>query len=410
MAKKRILRDIPQLVERLRHLRTLHYDKLVPQGKMEAVVEAQVGPPSKVTPNVLVRINGEDGSSLFGIKESAHSQFAAKLFKKGGHYYNRCKREAPDLLAQNLNYWFERDASIKRLVRFEDGDIRALLSDRFRIIDNLDVLTTAVQVITGGDGMHGTEKPYARGARVFDWSLTQQHMNMCFVNPSMVMDLSHPERGILPGAFDEQAWIAGDHNWLKPKVDGYDSDGPFVAPSARIRNSETGWGNLLVMGGFYEAICDNTAWVGHDFAQVHLGRTLEVSDIDSPETIKKMNAVVFGKIGDSVRAVFDHAEFVNNIVKFLDLKKITVDSITDAVDSVVKLNGLDEDLRDDILAAYAPVGQIDTLFDVQRAVTNAAHSVREKNPDKALELEEIGGAMVRLGRIAKARSKEEVIA
>jgi hypothetical protein len=235
-------------------------------------------------------------------------------------------------------------------------------------------------------------------------------MNMCFVNPEMVVDLSNPERGILPGTFNAEAWADGGHNWLKPAVDGYDGGGPFVAPSCRIRNSETGWGNLLVLDGFYESICDNTAWVGHNFAQVHLGKTLEVSDIDSPETIKKMNAVVFGKIGDAVRAVFSPDEFVANIHKFLDLKKVEIENVKEAVDSVAKLNGLDEDMRDDILAAYAPVGQKDTLYDLQRAVTNAAHAVREESPDKALELEEIGGAMVRVGRIAKARSKEEVLA
>jgi hypothetical protein len=81
--------------------------------------------------------------------------------------------------------------------------------------------------------------------------------------------------------------------------------------------------------------------------------------------------------------------------------KVEVD-VKEAVDAIVELPGMTDGLRDDIFAAYSPLGAKDTLLDVQRAVTAAAHAVRELEPEKAIELEKLGGRIIEQGKAALA--------
>lgn len=399
MNKARHLKDIPELAGELKALRARFHDGIFPQGRVEMVIDN--GVPVLRAP----ASDGSDSVRMYGLPKSVHSQMSEKLFQKGGAYYQRLIAEAPGLLATNVNHWLKADAEKKRLLRFDGMELRAFLSDRFRIIDNLDILTTAVQVITGRDGQDGDMAPHARGAACFSWTLTPDRMDVCLVNPRMLVDMNHLERGVMPGVMDVGAWNGGGHDWLKPhpdfKTDADNGNGGarYVCPCARIGNSETGHGGVNVNPGLYEAICDNRAWMGINLAQVHVGRVLEMGDLTSAETLRKENAVIFSKVSDAVRAVFHPEHLLKNVRKMQGLAKEVVDP-REAINRIAKLPGITEEIRDDILAAYHPIGGVDTLLDVQRAVTNAAHKVRERDEVQALELEELGGRMIEKGAAA----------
>ena len=84
-------------------------------------------------------LNADVGSEPmpFGVRPLAHEQIAEKVgipFK----YYERMRAEKPDLLAHNVNTWFQAQPA-NRLVRTVGGSVRAFLSDSYRPLDNFDV-------------------------------------------------------------------------------------------------------------------------------------------------------------------------------------------------------------------------------------------------------------------------------
>ena len=61
-------------------------------------------------------------------------------------YYDRMLSDYPELLAENVNSWFQREPT-QRMVRTLDGTVRAFLSNRYRRIDNLDIAEIVLPVI-----------------------------------------------------------------------------------------------------------------------------------------------------------------------------------------------------------------------------------------------------------------------
>lgn len=375
----RIIRDIPELVKTLREQAARCKDLVVGNNKLKFMVDD------------LGLFLSVDGKGAFQIQKQAHGQIGQKFGAIPMAYYSAMLERAKGLLATNLNHW--RGVEMKKhLIRFIDADVRAVLSDRYRPISNLDILTTAVQAITGEGA--------AKGAQCFGWSVSPTAMDVCLMNPSMQLDLNELAKGIQFGRAGGYDPDAPNHGWVRPeKGDG----GHWVFPAAFIGNSETGHGGLSVKIGLYEAICDNTARLGVNLAQRHLGKTLEEGEVYySEETQRKENALVFVKVGDVMRNAFDPELLLKNAKRMKGLADEECD-IREVVGQIVKLPGLTEDLRDDILSAYRPLSEgRKTLLDVQRAVTASAHAVREESPDKAIALEELGGAMIESGRAALA--------
>lgn len=396
MAKNRVLRDIPDLVKVLREQKARKTDKIVPVAKMEFVGDMPAEKDKKG--GLYLRIEGR----AYGVQDQVHPQFAGK-FGISGHYYSHMRdRAAYDLLATNLNYWRTKANGDKRLVRFIDDQVRAFVSDRYRPVDDLDLLSTAIQVVTGKDGPESKEKPWAKGAKAFDWGLSPTRMDVCLMNPGIQIDLNDLKAGVQynqPGNYHPDA---PHHGWIKTEK-GTDGGSHFVFPAARITNSETGHGGYNVQAGLFESICDNSAWIGFELAQRHLGRVLEEDDFLSPETLRKENAVIFSKVADIVRSVFDPALFLENAKKMKGLEKVEI-KVKEAVDQIATLPGMTEEIRDDILSAYEPLNQQkDTLLDLQRAVTAAAHARRETDKESAYVLEELGGKIIEQGRSALAK-------
>lgn len=385
--KNRIVKDIPELVQTIRAQQARCRDLVVANGGVEFRGEES---------ELAVSIR----DAAYTVQAQAHGQIAQKF---GGipmtYYSSMLERKAGGLLATNLNHWRAAQAGEgkKHLIRLIDDEIRAVLSDRYRPISHLDVLTTAVQVVTGQDGAAGAEKPYARGAVCFSWTVTPTHLDIAIMNPGLQVDLKHPEKGVQRNPAGRYDPDAPDHGWVRANGDG---KAHWLFPAVFLKNSETGHGGLSVEVGLYEALCDNAARIGTNLVQRHLGRQIdETMEYISAETFKKENVLIFSKVSDIVRNAFDPELLNLNALKMAGLAKVEVD-VKEAVDAIVELPGMTDGLRDDIFAAYSPLGAKDTLLDVQRAVTAAAHAVRETEPEKAIELEKLGGAIIEKGRAA----------
>ena len=86
------------------------------------------------------------------VNSIAHRQIGTHL-KIPAAYYDKMLEEYPQLLAQNVNAWFQREPSV-RMIRTIEGTARAFLSNRYRRIDNLDIAGIVLPVLQDMEGMH----------------------------------------------------------------------------------------------------------------------------------------------------------------------------------------------------------------------------------------------------------------
>ena len=413
MQTKRKLVDIPELVERLRDEKSRQKDYLADQGSMEVSVATNIVVGADKQPKEVPEFRLSLGNGVnVGVLDQAHGQIAGKLDIPKRYYDRMLKgiKEDVDLLADNVNHWLEKQGKKRRLIRTIDGLTRAYLGSRYRPLSHLDVVTQAVMVVTGQEP-DSHDQPWAKGARCFSWALNPMKLDVEFVNPCITVDLNHLDQGFKIEDFKHDkdnggggtGFVYAGHGiqessngaqggwWHKPGT-------LRVMPTVRISNSETGHGGLTVTAGLYEAICDNTSHIGQSLAQIHIGGELKEDELWSPETQQKINAVIFSKVRDVTRNAFNPELLLTWAKRFKGLEEVQVHNVKEAVGHVIELGGLNEDLRDDILAAYHGMTEArGNLFDLQRAVTGTAHVIREKDADIAGKLEDLGGLMIEWG-------------
>ena len=85
----------------------------------------------------------------FPLRDTGHQQLAERL-EIPKTYYDRMREEAPFLLEENVRTWLGRSEK-QFLVRTLDGQARAILSDRYRVLDNDDLANAALPVLVEND-------------------------------------------------------------------------------------------------------------------------------------------------------------------------------------------------------------------------------------------------------------------
>ena len=81
---------------------------------------------------------GIDQIEPLEIQQTAHQQIGTYL-DIPSKYYDRMLQRDPALLSYNVNRWFQKEPE-QKLLRTMDGKARAFLSNRYRRIDNLDIV------------------------------------------------------------------------------------------------------------------------------------------------------------------------------------------------------------------------------------------------------------------------------
>lgn len=121
----------------------------------------------------------EDRLEPLEISETAHRQISARLgipIK----YYNRMLDESPELLTQNVNFWFNKNPE-QRMLRVMEGKIRAFLSNRYLRLDNHEITCAVIPEI-------GT----IPDVQFVSSQITEEHLYIKAVNPNL-------QRELLPG-------------------------------------------------------------------------------------------------------------------------------------------------------------------------------------------------------------------
>lgn len=325
------------------------------------------------------------GPGIFRPTTVCDDGFAEKL-SIPRQYLRRMRDTRPDLLDANINGWLHGMTPHVRFIQEElvteyppfgapdsrkfllrcfnntdwggEGVARALLSDSYRIIDNFDVLTAAL------DGVRAT----GLNVEVTSCNLSERRMTVNIEAPQI--------RALAPKLL---------RNYRSPFSGATDSDGVIFAGLV-ISNSETGGSAFTIVPRIVVLVCKNGATMTKDaLRSVHLGGKLDEGVIEwSHDTRQRNVELVAAQTRDAV-AAFLNEDYLAKVVARLDEKADTpLENPAKAVELVGAQLHYSQQQIDGILDHFIRGGQV-TAGGVFQAVTSYAQTV--DTADEAWDLE-----------------------
>ena len=239
---------------------------------------------------------------------------------------------------------------------------RALLSERYRRIDNLEV-AAAVLPLFAGRGEY----------EVVSAEVTENRLYLKIVNHRM-----------------EMAVVPGD----------------YVQAGVVISNSEVGLGSVSVQPLLYRLVCTN-GMIVNDMGERknHVGRAAKALEdsfhIYSDETIEAEDKAFLLKLRDVTTSAIDEGRFAQVVGR---LKETVGVPITGKVPEVVELTGraygINQEEQDGILNYLISGGDL-SLYGLSNAITRTSQDI--ESYDRATALEGIGW---QVATMAKQQWKE----
>ena len=298
-------------------------------------------------------IDAKDGVGEYGITNLARRQLAEKL-KIPFMYFERMRTEQPALLDRNVNTWLQTDHD-RRMIRTLDGQVRAVLSDRYRRLDNYDLAENVLPILQR-----------LADARFESVELTETKMYLKVVTPRI-------EYEIAPG--------------------------DVVQAGIVITNSEVGHGTLSVQPLVYRLVCRN-GLIASDRAlrKTHVGRILQQEEeaitVFRDDTLAADDKAFFLKVRDVVEAAVSEATFrqvAQKMQKTLDIN-ISGNPVK-TVEVLANRYTLNESERAGVLRHLIVEGDL-SAYGLVNAVTHYSHDLEDY--DRATEFEVLGGKLIEL--------------
>jgi hypothetical protein len=311
------------------------------------------------------------GKGAFGVSRIAQEQIAEHCGIPM-KYADRMLKEQPQLYAANVNTWFQ-DAPALRMARTLDGNLRAMLSDRFATFDNFDMASAALPILSQVK------------ATPVSCELTEKRLYIKAVDESMFRD------------------VPVGHKY----GDGSHVIFTTVAPMVALANSEVGFGRWVIDRGRLEKACTNTAlFPAGGMKRTHLGSKLAMADgidvadleaIMSSETKFKTMQAIVSQARDVIRAAFDPDQFAKGCERLAAAGSnlLAAGQVEDVVEIVQEKYGLTGDERNAVFQHFIEGGNF-SQYGLHAAITRAAEDVADY--DRATELEYLGGKVVELNR------------
>lgn len=294
-------------------------------------------------------------SIILNVNDIAHRQIGSVLGIPA-KYYDKMRTENPELLADNVNAWFNHTPST-RMVRTLDGTARAFLSDRYRRIDNYEIAEAVLPVIAD-----------IPEARVESCEVTDERMYIKVVNPRL-------ETEVAPG--------------------------DVVQSGILITNSEVGMGSMAIQPLVYRLVCTN-GMVVNDAAtrRYHIGRGNEAGEdysLYSSDTIAADDRALMLKVRDTVKAVVDQTRFekVVQMMRAAREAKITTTDIPQMIELASSDYGFTKKESGGILDHLIRDGEL-SLYGLANAVTRTAQDV--ESYDRSTAMESIGYSILGMSR------------
>ena len=329
-------------------------------------------------------LSRNDGTQeMFDITDLFHRQIGSTL-EIPAKYYDQMRKRKPELLARNVNAWFEdreQNYMIRAMryeeytgatgaiadVRISDGrtpnDVRpqnpsvarALLSDRYRRIDNMEIATDVLPLFAGQADME-----------IVSSAVTESRLFIKVVNHRLEQE-------------------------VKP--------GDVVQAGVVISNSEVGLGAVSVQPLIYRLVCSNGLITG-EFGErrTHIGRTVEAADekynIYSDDTREAEDKLLLLKLRDATKAALEESKFAMIVDKLRDSTEAKITGhVSDVVELTSKAYGLNQGEQESILDYLIAGGDL-SLYGLSNAVTRASQDI--ESYDRATTLENIGWQVVNM--------------
>jgi hypothetical protein len=268
-----------------------------------------------------------------------------------------------------------------RLLRGDEsgtGVARAILSDRYQRIDNLDVLVATLGGVRDA-GLLGKVQVHG--------DLTDRKMYVTIEAPEITalapVMLAGYRSPWGPGGIDRARRIAG-HQGYEPGTE------PVLHAGLRISNSETGDGRFTIAPHLTVKICRNGMTISGDaLASIHIGGRQEEGIVTwSDRTNQKALELVASKAQDAVTRFLDPA-YISAVVARLERDAGAI--VTDPVETIKVISrqsGFPQDLANDILGAFTAGGQLNAAG-IMNAVTATAQMVSDADLAALLESEAV---------------------
>ncbi len=344
----------------------------------------------------------------FEIAENAHRQISTRLGIPW-MYYNRLLADHTDLVVEQVNALFEREPET-RLLRTMDGKARAFLSNKYRRLDNDEVLKEILPPIVQGD-IAST----LISSNVGD---DKMHLKVLFTDDSLKQDLGPTTERPGFSSWDQNGDnvdLDAAHTVIARRDAGRD----IVRPGVIISNSETGHGALSMKGFFFRSFCLNGCVFGMEdafsFNRHHIGGKLVEGagfEVFSDETKRKQDELIIAQLNDAFGTMVDPARVQAMGDRLRAIKNgETVDDAFAAVDQLaVELNDLRESDKQGILESFLKDGDY-SQWGMVNAVTEQANR-EETTYKRACELEELGATLIHFSaqRWNKIATAEKVAA
>lgn len=315
----------------------------------------------------VVQMEDKKTPRIFGLNDVAHEQLA-DFVGIPMQYYRRLRDKAPDLLSNEVNRWLLQDhADDTRMVRTLDGKVRALLSDKYRPLENEDLMEAVLPVLKEHD------------MDILSCDVTDQRLYIKAVNKGIHKDVPTGRR----------------------LGDGSHTVFDTVSPAIVVSNSEVGRGSVLVEGGIWTKMCTNMCAFGASMRKFHTGSKAELSDdayaVLSPETRRLTDAALWAQVRDLVKAALDHGRFEANLAKLTAAAGDHIPKKSDiptVIELVARKVGLSEGERNGVLACLIEDGDL-SRYGIHSAVTRFSQD-REMSYDRSSELEKAGGKIIEM--------------
>lgn len=308
--------------------------------------------------------NGEQHSMSVG--PLAHDQIGQRVGIPS-KYYDRMLKDAPELLARNVNHWFEANPE-KRMIRTLDGRARAFLSNRYQRIDNVHVAETVLPILSGTPGIE-----------VVSSEITESRL--------YIKAVTHQVRA------EVKSRRVGD----------------FVEAGVLISNSEVGLGAIQVMPFFHFLVCTNGMVRNKEgLRAAHIGTKVDgdehLAAVLADDTKLVMDRAVLMKVRDVVRAAMDEARFMEAIRQMeATTKQMVTGDPAKAIEILADDFSITDGERSNVLRHLIEGGDL-SRYGVMNAVTRTAEDL--ESYDRATEFETIGGRILDLSAANWARIAE----
>jgi len=358
-------KTLQELAIEIERQRDAKRDYIAPTSKMEMVGLGRVrlgGAPSDLPLATVVPLAPQAAPQGMAMNSLAHGQLA-EYTGIPKPYYDRMLAEDPDLLAGNVNTWLHKKSE-SRMVRTLDGRVRAILSDRYRPMENADLAEAVLPVLLEQD--------------------------------LFVVSCEITERRMYIKAFDRRIE-------REIKFKGTDAAHTFlkdvVFPAITISNSEVGSGALQIAAGLYTGGCTNfAAFSDSRMRKYHVGGkaadSSEVYAMYTDATKRLTDAALWAQTRDVVKSAFDLARFEELVGRVQETAQQPIDGdVVKVIDLTGEKFGFSKDEKSSILRHLISGGDL-SRYGLFNAVTRAAEDLPDY--ERASEFERIGGRVIEL--------------